>query len=168
MDEYMRTKSRGLKGLPEPNEFSFQFAILDFTGSPVGEDHLKDFSLGFDLETGDVKYMSITAVSTGDSRSAREFKLPIRTHWEEVLANFTANAPEGLRICYQEADIFWAWMESEKAFFDGAIKGIGISGALAFLILIIATNNVFTALIAIKSVAFIVCSVMAIMVLQGW
>ena len=46
--------------------------------------------------------------------------------------------------------------------------GMSISGALAFLILLIATRNILIALYAIKSVLFIVLSVIAIMVLRGW
>ena len=43
-----------------------------------------------------------------------------------------------------------------------------ISGCLAFVILLLATRNVLISLYAIKSVAFIVLCVVAVMVLQGW
>ena len=46
--------------------------------------------------------------------------------------------------------------------------GVSTSGALAFVILLIATGNILVALYAIKSVAFIVFCVVAIMVLNGW
>jgi len=45
---------------------------------------------------------------------------------------------------------------------------MSISGALAFLILLIATRNILVALYAMISVFFIVMSVIAIMVFKGW
>ena len=59
-------------------------------------------------------------------------------------------------------------MESEVAFFDGAKQGMTISGVLAFLILLIATKNILISIYAIKSVAFVVLCVVAVMVLKGW
>lgn len=76
--------------------------------------------------------------------------------------------PEGLKIVYQEAGVFWAWMQTEQAFFEGVRLGVSISGFLAFLILLIATRNVLISLYAIKSVIFIVMCVVAVMVLQDW
>ena len=64
--------------------------------------------------------------------------------------------------------MLWPWMQSEQAFFHGVVQGVSISGVLAFVILLIATKNVLIALYAIKSVAFIVVCVVAIMVLKGW
>jgi len=83
--------------------------------------------------------------------------------------DFSENrAPDGLGNLYQEADVFWAWMQSEQAFFEGAKQGVSTSGALAFLILLVATRNILIALYAIKSVVFIVLCVVAVMVLKDW
>lgn len=59
-------------------------------------------------------------------------------------------------------------MQSEDAFFNGVKQGVTVSFLLAFLILLIATRNVYVSLIAIKSVGFIVMCVIAVMVLKGW
>lgn len=59
-------------------------------------------------------------------------------------------------------------MQSEKAFFDGVIIGVAIAAACAFAILLLATRNVLISIYAIVTVIFIVMSVVAIMVLQGW
>ena len=59
-------------------------------------------------------------------------------------------------------------MESEYAFYKGALQGITISVTLAYLIMLIATQNIIVSTYALISVIFIVGSVTAIMVLQGW
>lgn len=77
-------------------------------------------------------------------------------------------APAGMENVYQDADIFWCWMQSEDAFYRGVQQGVIVSFLLAFIILLIATRNVFISLIAIKTVGFIVMCVIAVMVLKGW
>jgi len=77
-------------------------------------------------------------------------------------------APEGLKILYQDADVFWAWMQSELAFFNGVKQGVLISGILAFLILLVATRNVLISLYSMLTVFFIVAWVVAVMVLNDW
>ena len=85
------------------------------------------------------------------------------------MQDFSENiAPVGLKVVYQEADVFWAWMQSEQAFFDGVRVGVSISAICAFVILLIATRNVLISLYAIVSVIFVVMSVVAVMVLNGW
>ena len=59
-------------------------------------------------------------------------------------------------------------MESEKAFYEGAIQGMVVSVSLAFVILLLATRNVIVALYSIISVIFVVANIVAVMVLQGW
>ena len=114
--------------------------------------------------------MRITAQSIGESRDSRVQKIPIRDAWDEYVKVFAEDpkTPEGLRILYQEADVFWAWMQTEEAFFVGVMTGVSISGCLAFLILLVATRNVLISFYAIKSVVFIVMCVVAVMVLQDW
>ena len=113
--------------------------------------------------------MKISAQTVGQSRDSRSQKIPIREGWDDLVDDFSKNkAPEGLENLYQEADVFWAWMQSEQAFFDGVKTGVSTSGALAFLILLLATRNILVALYAIKSVVFIVLCVVAVMVLNDW
>lgn len=69
---------------------------------------------------------------------------------------------------YHDANVVWAWMQSELAFFNGVQQGVAISGGLAFLILLVATGNVLISIYAIISVVFIVACVIAEMVLKGW
>ena len=112
--------------------------------------------------------MRIIASSVGKPRAPRSEKLPIYESWEETIAEFSDTAPKGLKKLFQNANIFWAWMNSEKAFYDGAIQGMIVSVTLAFLIILIATQNAIIAVYSIISVIFIVGSVTSVMVLMGW
>ena len=59
-------------------------------------------------------------------------------------------------------------MESEYAFYRGAIQGIGVSITLAFIIMLFATQNLIVTVYAIISVIFIVANTTAVMVIAGW
>ena len=69
---------------------------------------------------------------------------------------------------FQNADQFWAFMESELAFYNGAIQGMIVSVTLAYAIMLLATHNVIISTYAIIAVIFIVAHVTAVMVLLGW
>ena len=62
----------------------------------------------------------------------------------------------------------WVWMVSENAFVSSAIQGIAISMAFALVVLIGATMNILLAFYAIFAVAYIVVTVVSIMVLKEW
>ena len=59
-------------------------------------------------------------------------------------------------------------MRSEKAFYDGVKQGVSISGVLAFIILLISTQNLLIAAYAILSVIWIVLVVVGVMVMNGY
>ena len=163
-------KLRG-KDLPLDTEEEFNAELLLFLQSERGQENLKTQRIGFrNLGEPDAKliFMSVQAQSVGESRGSRAEKLPIRDRWDEYVIKFTENAPEGLGIAYQEADVFWAWMQSELAFFNGVKQGMAVSGCLAFVILLVATGNILISLFAITSVVCIVVCVVAVMVSRGW
>ena len=115
-----------------------------------------------------LQYMVIAALSIGDSKDSREFKLPIYEGWETLLADFKENkAPEGLKNVYQVASFYWAWMESERAFFVNAIGGMVISICFACVVILLATRNWIITLYAIHCVGFICASEMALQHLVG-
>ena len=131
---------------------------------------MKAQDLGIDSKTFQLKYMRVSAQSQGVSTSARKEKVPIRDGWDKYVKDFSENpaTPEGLRSVYQEAGVFWAWMESEYAFFEGVRTGVAISGILAFVILLVATRNLLVSLYALITVIFIVLCVISMMVLNDW
>ena len=59
-------------------------------------------------------------------------------------------------------------MPSERAFVTSAIQGIAIAMTFALFVMIIATHNLILSLMSIVCVAFVICSVVAIMQMKGW
>lgn len=110
----------------------------------------------------------IAALSIGDSRDPRELKLPIYLRWEEDVKLLSEEAPEGLKNVYQTASMWWAWMESEKAFFSNAINGMIMAMGFAMIVIYIATKNWIITLFAIHCVGFVCGSEMSLQVLRGY
>lgn len=52
--------------------------------------------------------MAIKAMSVGEPDDPRAVKLPIYDDWEAYLADYSASAPEGMKIVFQYARSFWA------------------------------------------------------------
>lgn len=59
-------------------------------------------------------------------------------------------------------------MQSERAFLYTAAYGMTIAVGFSFVILLFATKNIVLAILAIFSVAVVIVSTVAIMVLKGW
>ena len=75
--------------LPLENEEEFNIYLLSFISEDErGQDYVSEQSLGFDLDTGRLKYMNFIANSQGESRFSRSQKLPIRDGWDEVVRKF--------------------------------------------------------------------------------
>ena len=169
MNEFIKRDSNGLLELPFENEDMFNNYLYKFVNfDEKGIDHVKSQRLGFDKKTGRLRFMQITGLSTVKVADPPTQKIPVRDSWQQLAIDFSLTAPAGLTNVYQEAGIFWAWMASEEEFFRGAISGVTISGALAFIILLLSTGNILISIYALISVAFIVVCVMAMMVIQGW
>jgi protein dispatched 1 len=77
------------------------------------------------------------------------------------------SAPPGMEN-YRMNSFVWAWMASEEAFIRTAVQGMAIAILFAFLVLLIATHNLLLTLISVFCVAYVVVSVVAIMVLKDW
>ena len=61
-----------------------------------------------------------------------------------------------------------AWSASEKAFVSNAVRGMIISGGLAFLVLALSTCNLLVSLYAMLGISGIIVSVVSVMVFAGW
>jgi len=61
----------------------------------------------------------------------------------------------------------WTFMPSESMFVQNAIQGIIIAVAFAFVILLISTGNIITAVVSILCVALVIVSIVAVFYLNG-
>lgn len=64
--------------------------------------------------------------------------------------------------------LFMAFSASETEFLRGATSGMMIAVLFSFVIFLFATQNIIQAIASVLSVAFIVTTVVSIMVFQGW
>ena len=69
---------------------------------------------------------------------------------------------------FQSASMWWAWMQSETAFFSNAVGGMILAIGFACFTIFAATGNWIITLYAIHCVAFICASEMALQVLRGY
>lgn len=67
---------------------------------------------------------------------------------------------------YRMNSFAWVWMISEKAFIRTAVQGILIAIGFSFFVLLFATQNLLLTVISVLCVAYVVVSVVAIMVLK--
>lgn len=63
---------------------------------------------------------------------------------------------------------YFANMPSQRAFLTNAVQGMMIAISFSFLVLLVATRNIFIAVYAIIAIAGIVVSVTAVMAIAGW
>ena len=178
MDKFVKKESNNALSLPIEDENEFTTYLLRFISEdPDGIDAYRSRKLGFvDVERTEdydfsvkLQYMVIAALSIGDPKASREFKLPIYEAWQAVLADFSENkAPNGLKNIYQVSSFYWAWMESERAFFVNAINGMIVSICFSCIVILLATRNWIITLYAIHCVGFICATEMALQHLSGF
>lgn len=81
---------------------------------------------------------------------------------------WTDNAPAELKTAKFTAGISFTWIVTEREFVNSALWGVFIAFIFAFVVLTLVTTNMLLALWSIISVAIVITSVVAIMVLKGW
>ncbi|KAI0208212.1 hypothetical protein LSAT2_007121 [Lamellibrachia satsuma] len=121
-----------------------------------------------------LRYAAI-AISTVMERANLGFKkgLPIRDAWEDFLDNEKKTMPDtlkgGFQISYENAeDNLWHWLTLQKTLLTTALTGLGVGLGIALPILIFATANVITGLLATCSIILSTLSVVAVIPLGGW
>ena len=113
-------------------------------------------------------YMNINCHSVGRPLAPYAIREPIFYMWDDYLAEWSKTAPEGINVVFHTADYYWAFIESEKAFFKNAVFGMITSIIMATGILLFSTDNVVITFYSIISIGFICACVSAVMVMSGW
>lgn len=104
----------------------------------------------------------------GEPRAPAKLKEPWYNKWEAFMDEYREDAPPSMKTVEQTATIWWAWMESEKAFITSAFQGMAIASFFCFIILLIATGNIIQSIIALVCVADVIGSVLFIEYALGW
>lgn len=114
-----------------------------------------------------VVYTEVEAKATIQSFDPANVKKPQFDNWNNFVAEWRNKNNLSMQSI-EQMSFAWVWMVSENAFVSSAIQGIAISMAFALVVLIGATMNILLAFYAIFAVAYIVVTVVSIMVLKEW
>jgi len=139
--------------------------ITNWTSTPEGKKYSSFGQVGVD-HNEEFKFCFI------------EFKIPygkfmsgkgdVFDYWQDTVNEFNEIAPEGVNKAYQTSTFAWAWIATEDSFVVSALQGVAIAIPLAFLCLILSTQNWIISLYATSAIVAIIGCEVALMVLQGW
>ncbi|KAJ3427655.1 sterol-sensing domain [Anaeramoeba flamelloides] len=117
------------------------------------DDHLLQYNIQFNL--------------VADAMAVAKTMRPIYDDLEEYVSDLNKDAPEGMDMA---GNVSWKWMEmlTEEVLITVALTTIFVSLAIAFVIIIISTDNYITSFLAILSIGGVVVTIIGLMVSLGW
>ena len=156
---------------PVANSADFITRLQEYTADTSSLDYRSVSAYGF--IDNQLRYASIDAVTNIEFRSPASVKDPAAEYWNNYVATISANAASnsntaGLSNGIMAGGMGFSWAETEKAFVSNAVRGMIISGVLAFLVLVLSTFNVVVASYAMLGIAGIIVSVVSLMSFQNW
>jgi len=147
-------------------QINFYTELDTYLTTTQGQEQYTDSQIGY--IDGKLTFMRIMALSVDKSFQGYDELHPVYEEWEELKNTFNTGSAVGANNAFQTAEVHWAFLITQKQFTDGAIQGTILSLAFAFIVLIISTLNILTAIYAITSISCIVISVIALMEIIGW
>ena len=142
---------------------------FDFTGD-LG--WVRDGLSGVKLAWARVRVDSM--IKENANMPATELRV-LYSEWEALIATLNAAAPASLGLAMQIAskgttpqDNKWLHMVLQETYVNMALNGVAIGLLIAFLVLLVATQNIIIALLSISTIGCALCSVIATIVGRGW
>jgi len=154
--------------VPAEQKTQFTKSLGDFAVSSLGSYFYRKKHVGLDLNSLDLKFVKVTATTNTKLFLPHAITNLEYERWEDYSSALNAKAPAGITNCKQSTVFSWAWMLSEVAFVSNAIKGMLISVAISFAMLIISTRDVVISAFAIVTIAGIVSCVSGFIYIMGW
>jgi len=149
-----------------PSGATFHTQMSAYLGTNDGENDYTNYEVGY--INGTMRFTRIRATSTAEPFRGHKINFPIYDKWEELIESYNTNSPAGVNNAFQTAESHWGFLPTQKEFVDGAIQGTLIAISFAFIVLMISTLNIISAIFATISIACIVMSVIALMEIVGW
>ncbi len=115
----------------------------------------------------EVKFLIFNGFSPLPLERASEAMEKEEKKWDQWQSETNKAAPEGVNRCYHSS-IAWCWVATSFYFVQSALQGIGIALPLAFVVLIISTQNWIMALCALVDIIGIVMAEMGTISALGW
>jgi len=122
--------------------------------------------------SGVIQYAVITMNSTLGNFNV-EYYSTVNTYnaWEKWMKDTWKGAPSELSNAFHTATDrknAWVFMHTQEVLFQGAFIGIGVSLAIAYVVLAVSTFNPYLSLLATINIMFVVVCILGGTWLRGW
>ena len=119
---------------------------------------------------GKFKYARIPFTSSMARLNPVLKKEPVYELLEKSVEEQIEKMPEGLKSIFQESGYYgWVWMVTQRQLVTSMMEGMAICFPVAFVVLMVATNNIIISSFATLSIGFIVSSVLGFTkAVMGW
>merc|ERR1712193_563809 len=128
-------------------------------------------AIGYSDSLKQVRFMTVTVESTLPERG-REAHDTLKEQYElfeEWLERLNREAPEsGKGAFHVAANSMWVWMHTQTVFVSSAITGMITGTVLAFVVVLLATQQILVAFASMFTIVGILASVLGAMVALGW
>lgn len=141
-------------------EFLARIKTFRETTKP-GNETSKSWKTSIGFIDGKFKYARIPFTSTMARLNPVLKKEPLYELLEKTVVEQRNKMPEGLKSLFQESGYYgWVWMVTQRQLVTSMMEGMAICFPVAFVVLIVATNNIIISTFATLSIGFIVSSVL--------
>ncbi|KAJ3424454.1 sterol-sensing domain [Anaeramoeba flamelloides] len=124
-------------------------------------------TIAFDKETKELRMYDIQFNLVISGYATATTTRPLFDKVEDFVNEINQDAPQGMDIA---GNIGWSWMEmlTEEVLLNVAITTVAVSLAIAYIIILVSTDNLIISLLAIISIGGIVVTIIGMMVSLGW
>ena len=159
--------------VPKVQRFEFMNLLKEWlTKTSTGSRYLSSARVGYIPETDELNYVYVDFKIQANRFDSFEKKQKELDKWEERMKEWNdiaiINGAFGVSRGYQSSGFSWAWIATDRGFVRSALQGIGIALPLAFISLLVSTQNILVSFYAITAIIGIVVCEVALMVIQGW
>ncbi|XP_077990897.1 protein dispatched-like [Glandiceps talaboti] len=162
---YWLTAGYTVQGLPS-NKYS------EMLGEAVDRWDTYDIVSGTDVFGTRLKYVAFkVTTSLSHGSVGYERGMEILDAWETFVNNEMEKMPPSVANGFQctcDNQNLWHWIKVQKTLADSAIQGIILGIALAFPVLVLATQNIIIGSMATVSIGLTTCCVVGIIPMIGW
>merc|ERR1712193_108858 len=128
-------------------------------------------AIGYSDSLKQVRYMTVSVESTLPERG-REAHDTLEDQYnlfEGWLERLNRKAPESANGAFHvAANSMWVWMHTQTVFVSSALTGMMTGAALAFVVVLLATQQILVAFASVFTILGVLASVLGAMVALGW
>ncbi|KAJ3452766.1 sterol-sensing domain [Anaeramoeba flamelloides] len=125
------------------------------------------YTVGFDKKTSELRWFALQFNLILNPISPASKIRPDYEEVEDYIKELNADAPEGIKNLGSVSGT-WISMLTEEVLIRVALTSVGVSLAISFLIILIATNNLIISFYALLSISGVVVTIVGMMVSLGW